>query len=170
MDIVQGHKKVSTISKIYTNIRLVGRAATLRCTYGRKRQFYSQRVSLTMLYWLKQQCDFVIHCYFQTGKSVIHVQCEFWKHFNIVLWKLVPNRSTILNWTKNFCETVNVSNRKPLQSTENCCHTSKHWTSMQLLTDQSKTFGNEMCTIFRPAIHHTPCLVKTRHTQWKVDV
>ncbi len=48
-------QKVSTLSKNYTNILLIGRATTTCCMYSRNCQFYSQNDSVSMLHWLNQQ-------------------------------------------------------------------------------------------------------------------
>ncbi len=74
--------------------------------------FNVQQLAVIMTYWSKQQCVFAVERYFRVVKSVIQVQRDFRKHFNIQPRYPIPSRSSILRWVKNFRETATASNKK----------------------------------------------------------
>ncbi len=74
--------------------------------------FNVEQSAVIMTYWSKQHRSFAVERYFCVGESVIQVQRDFRKHFNIQPRYPIPSRSSILRWVKNFRETSTASNKK----------------------------------------------------------
>ncbi len=99
----------------------------------------------------------IAKCYFRTGKFVIHVQCEFQKHINTAPQKLVPNRSTTLNWIKNFYEITIVSNKNPSSCLRSARVAQKMCNSLQISSRHSVEKWAQLLGLSCGSVHQILC-------------
>ena len=79
---------------------------------GKGWKFNVTRFGTIMEHFPKQQRAFAVECYLRLGGLVKLVQREFRKRFSVPPRGRIPQRGTILNWVKNFCESANANDRR----------------------------------------------------------
>ena len=63
--------------------------------------------------WSVQHRVFTYDSFVRNNESIVAVQREFRRHFNLARNDRVPTHNTILRWVQSFCSVGTVMNKRP---------------------------------------------------------